>query len=289
VKKFFRRITYAFLFLSLAWKKRREYDAVFVHMNQEYILIAGLLWKVLGKPVYLWRNHYAGSFLTRIAGALSRKVFCTSRYSYTARFAKTVIMPVGSDTDYLSDMPNVERVSRSILVSGRVSASKNIHQIVEALGMIAAEGAAFTADIYGSTTPEEAAYREGLITRIKDLGLADRILVHEAVPSTETKYLYASHEFAVNASPSGMLDKTMFSAMGRRCILISCNKDLKPDVPAELHFEEGSVMDLARSLRAALALTDDKKEEYRERMERLVFGTHSLSALADKLVNEMTS
>jgi glycosyltransferase involved in cell wall biosynthesis len=220
---------------------------------------------------------------------LSRKVFCTSRYSYTARFANAVIMPVGSDTDYLSDMPDVERVSASILVSGRVSASKNIHQIVEALGMIASEGALFTADIYGNTTSEEASYREKVIQQIKDLGLASRVHVHDAVPSTETKYLYASHEFAVNASPSGMLDKTMFSAMGRRCILISCNKDLKPDVPAELHFEEGSVPDLARAMRAALALTDDKKEEYRKRMEKLVFSTHSLSALADKLVNEMSS
>src|SRR5438132_11490619 len=39
------RISYALRFLILAWKLRNEYDAVFVHMNQDYVLIAGILWE----------------------------------------------------------------------------------------------------------------------------------------------------------------------------------------------------------------------------------------------------
>ncbi len=34
-----------------------SYDRVFVHMNQEYVLLAGLYWKIKNIPVYLWRNH----------------------------------------------------------------------------------------------------------------------------------------------------------------------------------------------------------------------------------------
>ena len=43
------RFRYAVRFKLLAWRLRREYDAVFVHMNQEYVLLAGWLWKLLGK------------------------------------------------------------------------------------------------------------------------------------------------------------------------------------------------------------------------------------------------
>lgn len=92
------RITYAMRFLSYTWKLRGRYDAVFVHMNQEYVLLAGFWWLLLGKPVYLWRNHAQGSYLTDLAALFCRKVFCTSAHSYTAKYRKTVRMPVGVDT-----------------------------------------------------------------------------------------------------------------------------------------------------------------------------------------------
>src|SRR6185369_1642182 len=75
-----------------------EYDAVFVHMNQEYVLLGGIFWKLMLKPAYMWRNHHAGSRLTDVAAFFCKKVFCTSRFSYTAKYKKTVIMPVGVDT-----------------------------------------------------------------------------------------------------------------------------------------------------------------------------------------------
>ena len=46
------RIVYAARFLGLVWKLRDSYDAVFVHMNQEYILLAGWLWKILHKRIF---------------------------------------------------------------------------------------------------------------------------------------------------------------------------------------------------------------------------------------------
>src|SRR3989338_1489201 len=64
---------YRYLFLI-----RGSYDKVFVHMNQEYVLLVGLYWKLKNIPVYLWRNHPKGSILTRLAVLLSMKVFCTS-------------------------------------------------------------------------------------------------------------------------------------------------------------------------------------------------------------------
>src|SRR3989338_2534636 len=65
--KILRRPLYIMRFYRYAWSLRRSYDAVFVHMNQEYVLLGAILWKLLGKRVYMWRNHYSGGALTDTA------------------------------------------------------------------------------------------------------------------------------------------------------------------------------------------------------------------------------
>src|SRR3989344_3255575 len=55
-----RKIKYIVHFYRLIWRERKNYDAVFVHMNQEYVLLGALLWKLLRKKITMWRNHHAG-------------------------------------------------------------------------------------------------------------------------------------------------------------------------------------------------------------------------------------
>ena len=45
------RLEYTLNFYRLIWRERKNYDVVFVHMNQEYVLFGGLLWKLLGKKI----------------------------------------------------------------------------------------------------------------------------------------------------------------------------------------------------------------------------------------------
>lgn len=56
------RLKYIWHFYKYIWQERKNYDSVFVHMNQEYVLLGGLIWKLFGKKVMLWRNHPDGSF-----------------------------------------------------------------------------------------------------------------------------------------------------------------------------------------------------------------------------------
>src|SRR3989344_7151474 len=115
-----KKVGYIIKFYKYIFDLRHEYDSVFVHMNQEYVLLGSKLWKLLGKKVYLWRNHPYGNLLTRIAVVLSDKVFCTSKDSFTAKFNKTVLMPVGIDTEIFKDL-KMERSKNSILFLGRIA------------------------------------------------------------------------------------------------------------------------------------------------------------------------
>ena len=47
------RWTYILRFYTYIVSFRREYDAVFVHQNQEYVLLGAFIWKLLRKQIYL--------------------------------------------------------------------------------------------------------------------------------------------------------------------------------------------------------------------------------------------
>ncbi|MFA6519973.1 MAG: hypothetical protein WCT41_04145, partial [Candidatus Paceibacterota bacterium] len=95
----------AVCFKWLAWNLRADYDAVLVHMNPEYILVAGSLWRVLGKQVALWYNHPHGGLKLRLASRLAHTVFYTSPYAASARLSNAVRMPAGIDTDLFAPAP----------------------------------------------------------------------------------------------------------------------------------------------------------------------------------------
>ena len=43
------KFLYVLKFFRLCFFKSLDYNSVFVHMNQEYVLLGGLFWKLLGK------------------------------------------------------------------------------------------------------------------------------------------------------------------------------------------------------------------------------------------------
>ncbi len=282
-----RHVVYAWRFLSLAWRLRGEYDVVFVHMNQEYVLIAGWLWKLLGKRVHLWRNHYAGSYLTDIASSFCTKVFCTSKYSYTAKYKKTVIMPVGVDTERFTPDARVARKPHSILFLARMAPSKRPEMLIDALALLAREGLTFTTTFVGSPLSKDEAYYESLKEKVRSLSLADKITFLSGIPNSETPDLYRAHEIFVNCSPSGMLDKTLFEAMACESLILTSNLNLKGEIDGIFLFEENDGKDLAKKLTILLNLNTETKEKYGTILRTYVVEHHSLKQLARELAQHI--
>ncbi len=234
--RYARRLRYATRFKRLAWRLRHDYDAVFVHMNQEYVLIAGPLWKLLGKPVYLWRNHYAGSWLTDIAVAFCAKAFCTSKYSYTAKYKKTVLMPVGVDTERFKPDMRVAHKPHSILFLSRMSPVKRPEMLLDALAELMRDGIAFEATFVGSPLPQDETYYEGLKEKVRSLSLADRVAFLPGIPNDQTPDLYRAHEIFVNTTASGSFDKTIFEAAACGCYVLAASKDFAEIAGQESYF-----------------------------------------------------
>ena len=278
------RLAYALRFLALSWKLRREYDAAFVHMNQEYLLLAGPLWKLLRKPAYLWRNHYAGNFLTDLAASFCTKVFCTSMHSHTAKYRKTRLMPVGVDLARFGGAASVRREPRSILFFARMAPSKRPDMFLDALGILLARGVSFVASLYGSPLPEDQAYYDSLKARAESLGLHDRVRFHPGVPNAEAPRVFSVHEIFVNCSPSGMFDKTIFEAAASGCVVLAMSDDFAVKAGEEFHAVDAE--GFADRLAEVLSVVPERLETARSQQEVLA-RRESLDTLVDRLAVEL--
>ncbi len=240
-------IMYALRFLWLAWGLRKNYDRVFVHMNQEYILVAGLLWKLCKKPVYFWRNHYAGSFLTDLACKFCEKVFYTSKSSFTAACANAMQMPVGVDTNRFRPDTASGRTPRSVLFLGRMAPSKRPELLLEALRRLEQDKVLYSATFVGSPLPQDQAYYDALVAHAPP-----NVSFVPAVSHADTPALYRTHQVFVNTSPSGMLDKTIFEAAASGCIVLAASKDARELFGEACFFEDAA--GLAARLRSVLGV-----------------------------------
>lgn len=284
------RVRYLARLFRYSWSYRHDYDAVFVHMNQEYPIVAGLLWRLLGKRVTMWRNHFAGNWVTRLAALFCHTVFCTSKYSYTARFKKTVLMPVGVPDQMFYTHDNIERIPRTILSLGRISPAKKLDVLLEGLALLAEKDVAFSATIVGNAFPEYEAYHSALKERAARIctNRGCSISWKAGVPYDETPELYAAHDLFVNLSPSGMYDKTMFEAMLSETLIVSSNKDLKGELRDQFLFTEDDPAELANKVEAILALSGDERARASSGLRAYAMREHTLTALATRLHEELT-
>ncbi len=281
------KLAYIKRFFTYIIRERNTYDAVFVHMNEEYILLGGLLWRLMGKKVTMWRNHHKGSIKTRIAGKIAHKVYCPSQFSFTASFPNAEIMPVGIDTDFFIKRSTITETEKkkqnSILFLARISPVKKPHILIEALQKLASQDISFTASIYGDALPSDQEYLESLHQKVRAAGLEKIIHFLPGIPNDMTPTVYNQHEITVNLSSSGMYDKTIFEAMACETLSLSCNKNLVGEIDEAFYFEEDDVNDLAAKIRGLLLLPIAEKESHATKLREYVLKNHGLKALAERL------
>lgn len=213
----FNKGKYIYRFYRYIWQERKNYDAVFVHMNQEYVILGWKFWKLWGKKIYLWRNHAHGNLLTRFALLVSDKVFYTSPQSYTARFKRAVQMPIGIDTEFFKPDPTIARMPNSVLFLGRIAPVKKVLEFIDWV-----KDKNCTVTIAGPIFTKDKKYGElvlkSLTPTIKYIG---------PVTQEEARRLYQSHEIYVNFTPAGSMDKTIIEAAACGMKLEVRNPDFK--------------------------------------------------------------
>ncbi len=290
-KKIITRIKYLARFYRFIFAERNHYDKVFVHMNDEYVILGGMFWKILGKKIYLWNNHYSGGLMKELAGKLCEKVFYTSKFSYTAntkKFPNGMQMPVGVDVESLKKGEVFEVPENSLLFLARLDPSKKPEIILKALKRLKDEGVSFTMDFVGGTSVDKFPTYEADVKKLcTELGLDDKVRFVGAVPSTETYKYYLSHDIYINVAKSGMLDKTIFKGLAAGCLPITTSIDFNEMIGEEFMVLQDNVDSLVEKLNHAISLSKEEKKKRVKTMQDLVIGKHSLDTLVKKISQEV--
>lgn len=209
------RAAYTFRFLSLAWRFRRDYDAVFVHMNPEYVVLGGLFWRLWGKKIALWYTHKSVNIKLRIAVFFSHIVFTASKESFRLRTKKLHVMGHGIDTDFFSPDAGVSRGGWALSV-GRLMRSKR-HDLAIRMAVqeskelhIAGEG------------PE----RERLRVLASELGA--RVHFLGGLTHAQLRDEYRKAAYLIHTSETGSLDKVVLEALACGLSVSTNDPALKP-------------------------------------------------------------
>lgn len=277
------RAKYLSRFYTFIRKYRNDYDAVFVHMNQEYVLLAGLFWRMAGKKVVLWRNHKKGSISTLIACRLAHHVCYTSEAAYVSGVTNAVMMPIGIDTDFFAPQAGAS-MPRSVLFLGRLDPVKNVHVFIAALTHMYEAGTKFTAAIYGSPTDPKSVYAHDVRNQAAVLALEGVLSVHEGVQNDEAARLFATHEVYVNLTPSGSFDKTIGEAMASGAVVVAMNDAVKDVLPGDIFVPNEEPDSAARAITAALNMSEEVRERVKTVSRRYVHEQHSIAKLVAKLM-----
>lgn len=275
------RIQYVRKFFTYIWNYRNEYDAVFVHMNQEYIVLAGWLWVLLGKKIFFWRNHPYGNIWTRIAVFFSDRVFCTADASFTARYQKTVRMPAGIDTTLFSVDTHAQKTPHSLLLFGRIAPVKRIEKAIDTVAFLLAKGVPVHLSIVGDALPRDSHYVQWLKERITTARIEPHITFVRGVDFLSAPKTYQNHEIFLNFTDSGSFDKTVIEALACGTKVLVSNTSMKDLVP-DGSYTTGEQNDIVDKIMGLYALRGDDLTHYHAHALRIV-EQQSLSRLMDLL------
>jgi glycosyltransferase involved in cell wall biosynthesis len=214
------RFGYVLHFYKYLWQLRHNYDAVFVHMNPEYVVLGGLWWRLTHKRVSLWYMHKSVNLKLRIAALLSNVILTGSKESFRLKSKKVQVTGHGIDTDFFSPDASVKR-GDWLLSVGRLMKSKR-HDLVIRVAVeknkelrIAGEG------------PERAnleALARSLNAKVTFLGPLSQAQLRDE---------YRAAALFIHTSETGSLDKVTLEAL-------ACGLPISTNDPALKYLETAS-------------------------------------------------
>ncbi len=274
------RIKYVLNFFTYIWSERKDYDKVFVHMNQVYVLLGGIIWKILGKEIFLWYTHKSVTLSLRAALLFVKKVFSASQESFRIPTNKLRVMGHGIPLDLFAYEQtktfNFENIK--LVTVGRISRSKDLRTLIDAANILNA-----TFDIIGGPlTSDDRIYYKELEKFSSDKIIFRGSKKHEDI----TPYIKKADIF-VHASATGSLDKAPLEAMACGTPVISCNDSFIPILsPCGLTFKKQDPQSLVMAIRSFEL--NVQKDDVRLQLRNTVAKQHSLDGLIKGLSNEIS-
>ena len=299
-----RRWQYLKNFYRFIWQYRQEYDHVFVHMNPEYVILGGLIWRMWEKKVLLWYVHKAVNLRLRLATLLATKIFTASKESFRLPSGKVEIVGHGIDvsTYELRTSTNIPARLRlranslaggrttnilpvRLLWAGRISLVKDLETVILAFQelMERHQDQEIWLDIVGDAiTVQDEEYRQTLLDLAVKLNISHRVQFLGGVFHDKMPEVYAAHHALIHPSRTGSIDKVVLEALASGLTVLTSSAAYDKFGDLVLHFPPNKAKELAWMIERRL-LSGVPEVNYAGR--EYVECHHNLNNVIGKIIN----
>jgi glycosyltransferase involved in cell wall biosynthesis len=238
-----------------------------------------------------WYAHPSLTPILKLAHYLSTRMVTSVPTAYPYRHDKLIPVGQGIDTDLFSpDGTLLPETPPIILCVGRISSVKDHPTLIKAAQLLRARWSQpFQVVIVGGpASTEDTAYVASLFRLVAELGLGDTVRFEPPVPMADLPRWYRRCMVHVNLTPAGFGDKVALEAMGcsRPCLVANAGfRETLGKYAEPLLFRYGDPQDLAQRLAQLCALPKCERALIGGYLREQIVRMHSLSGLADRLLN----
>ena len=279
------RIQYTLKFLRYVVAERKNYDAVFVHMNPEYVVLGGALWKLMGKKVGLWYAHGHSRRMLRAAHRMTDVVFTSTTGGFGISSPKRQIIGHGIDCERFSFATRESRKPFRVLTVGRISPIKDLETLVRAFAEL--PGGAVLEIVGAPALRQDRGYLESLKQLTAQLSIIDRVHFLGSIPNAALQPIYARADLFVSTSRTGSFDKTLGEAMATGLPVLTSNPSFREVLrkrAAKLMFDPGDSSGLMRRMKELSEMSIAERKALGLELRTIVEKEHSLSTLASRVL-----
>ena len=259
------RLKYVINFYKYIFQERKNYDIVFTHMNPEYVVLGGLLWRFWKKTITLWYVHKSVDLKLVIAEKFVHKIFTATKSSFRLKSEKLSIVGHGIPIEKFVCKKNKQSDLFEIVHIGRITKIKNISTLIEAVKILKERIANMRVVLVGTAiTEKDKKYKQMLEEKVKEYALSKIVFFAGSVPNKEIPALYCQADVSVNLSPDGGMDKSVLESAASGVPVISTNntfEDFFGDNSQQLLCSYNNAEELAEKIEQIQKLPSDKLEE----------------------------
>lgn len=272
------RLAVIWTLLKESWLRRGVYDAVFVRGDPQYVLLAGWLWRLLGKRIVFWYAHWQVS----LWAALAHQVAHITVSSVRAAFSHPSITPlfIGQNVDhtrfFAPATPNDAKLR--CLAFGSLRPIKRIDVSIRAFLAAGGEEIGASLTIVGPSTDPEYEQALHVLAEGRSSIQWGPAATYDQVPN-----LLASYDVLLNAC-AGSLDKVVIEAMMSGQVVIAATPGIKEWLPEELHWLYAvSIEEISYALKRVFALSSEERWKLGLRLRELAIQFHSLQGQVQRI------
>lgn len=273
-------------FLILVWRLRHTYDTVFVHMNPEYVVLAGLLWRVMGKQVVLWYAHGSVTTPLRIAILLAHVVLTSTPEGCRVSSPKVRVVGQAIDTKLFTPASNLPPVE-SLVIVGRVAPTKGHEVSFRALSTIHKTVPGVSLTIIGAPVHDRDVLYQGSMRELsRTLGIEESVVWRGPLSREELALDLPMFGLCINMSTNGSLDKAGLEALSSGVPVVTRNEAFRSvlaDDTALLIPASDDPESLVRTIIRIMALTPSERGALRERLREQIVRLHSIDTFATRV------